>query len=298
MQSNEHFSISVFNGYVSRRIAGIKTWSRLHRRTILPLAACAFLVGAGASVNELGLTLNDLDLWPILLIWAVGVPASVVLNAIELQLCARAIGRRLTLRQAVAITTTATVSNLLPMPAGFAIRGGALVAAGANLRETGIILLAAGLMWLAMALAVTGVALTTTAPIGMAVAMAGITGAIALALWIRHRSGAVIALGFVAVRAFLLAILAVRLWLSFAAIGAAVPFVETAYYAVAGIAGTVVMVVPAGLGVSEVLAAAMAEAVGSSPSLAFLALSLNRVLGLLLSGAIAGWLWAKPFKSF
>lgn len=276
------------------RLADIRAWSLRHRRIIVIIAAGAFLAGMAISVAELAPAWERVRLWPLVVICLVGVPISMVLNAVELQLCARAVDRRMELGRALLVTSTGTISNLLPVPASVAIRGGALVASGAGLREAGVILAVAGLMWLAMAIAVTGLSLAFTTWVGVVTLAVGTLGTVGLALWINRRSGAGIALGFVLIRASLLGVLILRLWLAFLAIGVPVSLLDAAYYAVAGIAGTVATVVPAGLGVSEGFAALMASAIGDSPSGAFLALGVNRVLGLVICGAAAGWLWTRP----
>jgi len=280
---------------LSRLVAGLRAWGNQHRRPILVLAVCAFVAGLVLSVIELDLPLSDIDYGLLLLICLV-TPASVILNANELQLCARFARVRLGLSDAAGITTAATVANLLPLPAGLIIRGGALVNGGASLLQAGGILVAAGLMWIALALSATAFALAERHAAWLIPAVVGLAVTALIAVWIARRSTAGLALGFVAVRLALLALLALRLWLAFAAIGAAVPFIETIYYSAAGVAGTVVMIVPAGLGVSEGLGAAMAAATGSSAAAAFLALGLNRVLGLAISGIVAALLWRRAAR--
>ncbi len=74
-----------------------------------------------------------------------------------------------------------------------------------------------------------------------------------------------------------LGLAALRLWLSFAVVGAALPLTETFPYVLAAIAGSASSLVPGGLGVSEALGALMASAVHSAPQAAFLAVAVNRV---------------------
>ncbi len=285
---------TLLDGPARRGLARLGAWGRRHRALLLPAAAAAFVAGMVASVHNLRLTPGDLALVPLALM-AAAAPLSVLLNALELRLCARAVGRGLALGPAVTVTATATVANLLPVPASVAIRAGALVAAGAGVAATGRVILLAGVLWLAMAAAVSGLAFAPHHAAGLAVAAAAAAVAALLALDIRRRSDVATALGFVAVRAGLLAALVVRLWLSFMAIGAAAALADVAFYAVAGTAGTVVTVVPAGLGVSEGIAALMARTAGAAPAAAFLALGLNRVVGLLVCAGIAALpLWRSP----
>lgn len=278
---------------ITHLVASLRAWGERHRRLLIVASAGFFLVGLLLSASALDLSPSVLDYRFILLILVVGAPLSILLNANELQLCANLAGRRIALRDATAITTIATVSNLLPLPASLAIRGGALVGIGATVRETGAILVAAGLMWIAMALAVSGFAFAPRHPAFLALGCVSLAGVLLVALWIGRRGGSGIALGFVAVRTAMTILLVLRLWLAFAAIGAAVAADEAASYVIAGVAGTVVLIVPAGLGVSEGLAAAMAELAGGSAAAAFLALGLNRLLGLVACGAVATATWRR-----
>lgn len=277
-------------------VGAIQAWSRRHRVPILGAAAAAFGAGLTLAVRDLGLSPTDLDLRTVMVILVVAAPVSIIINAFELQLCALAVGRRLSLGRGIAVSTTATVANLLPLPAGVAVRSAALIAAGAKLHETGTIVLAAALMWFAMAASITGLAFVPEYLLGWFITAAGPFVVLGIAFWIARRSDVLIAFGFVVVRAALLAIFVWRIWLAFAALDLTVPLLDAAVYAAAGIAGTVVMIIPAGLGVSEGFGALLAEAVGGSAAAAFLAIGLNRILGLSLAGIVAGIAWGIGIK--
>jgi uncharacterized membrane protein YbhN (UPF0104 family) len=145
-------------------------------------------------------------------------------------------------------------------------------------------------MWLAMAFGISGYFLTAGWISGGITILSAIL-VIGIAFWIEQRSSVATALSFIAVRGIMLLLLIARLYFCFIAINAAVALEEAAIYSVVGIAGTAVAIVPAGLGIAEGFGALIAEAAGADPAAAFLALGLNRILGLLGSGLVAAFFW-------
>jgi uncharacterized membrane protein YbhN (UPF0104 family) len=80
---------------------------------------------------------------------------------------------------------------------------------------------------------------------------------------------------------------ALRIYLCLWALGTAGAFAQASALAISGVLGSAVSIVPAGLGVREGVAAAMAPIVGLAASSAFLAASLNRLLGLATTAPVA-----------
>lgn len=77
-----------------------------------------------------------------------------------------------------------------------------------------------------------------------------------------------------------------RLIIAFATFGVTIGWVDAALYAIAPTLGAAVAIVPAGLGVNEAIAAGLATLIAASSASAFLAIALNRVLGLVAGGAM------------
>ena len=264
----------------------VKDWAQQYRLWILALAAIVFVGSIGLAIKHLGVGFEDISLEPVLIVFLLTTPISACLNGLELRLCAKATGHDIVFFDALRVATTSTIANILPLPAGLALRGTALVSAGASVGAAGRILFIAGLMWLSLAFAVSGVALFSGA-LAVLAGLAGVLGSFCLALWISKLSNFRIALGFIAIRALMLTILVAQLKFCFVAIGSMVSFADAAIYAVSGIIAAVVAIVPAGLGLTEGFGALLAEIAGASPSAAFLALSLNRLLALIITGPIA-----------
>jgi hypothetical protein len=261
--------------------------ARREWRGFLILAVLLFLAGSALSVQKMGLAWSDLN-WTATALALVLVAPAIWFNAVELQLCAQAAGKSIEPGSALYYSNVATLSNLLPLPASLIVRGGALMDRGASLAESSRIVLAAGAIWLAMAGAISAAAILP----GLAGPIAGLIGLVAvgcIAFWIARRSSAQVALGFVGVRLLLLALMIARLYFCFEMVGVFVMPLEVAVYTVASVLGSAAGVLPAGLGVSEGIAAALAVLVGAQAAAAFLAMGLNRLLGLIGSGLVVLW---------
>ena len=256
-----------------------------HRRIMLLLGVIVLVGGLCWAVVQLDFDPRRIQPLPLLAVLGIAV-VSMTLNGVELALCGRATGHRLPLSSAIPYAGIATFANLAPVPASMIVRGGALMSVGAKGRDTASVILAAGLLWLVMALFVAALYLFT----GVLLWSAGLGALIATALiwrWIAVRGTAAVAWGFLAVRAGLIGLTMVRLFLCFSAIDQAVPFVQTGIYLFAGIIANAAGIVPAGLGITETIGAAMASLVGASGAAAFLALSVNRLVTLLVAGLMA-----------
>lgn len=272
----------------------LKRWSQARQKMLVFLFASFFAVGIGYSFVALDLKLTDLNLFALFTV-ACFVPVSIIFNGLELQLCAKVASRHLSFGKAIGYGSMATIANLLPIPASIIIRGGALVSSGARIAQAGRILVAAAAMWLVMAIGISGFFLTTSWIAGI-ITLASAVLIVAISLWISNRSSVETAFSFIGVRAIMLVVLIIRLYFCFIAINSAIALEEAAIYSVAGIAGTAVAIVPAGLGIAEGFGALIAEAAGSDPAAAFLALGLNRILGLFGSSISAAFFWSKTAR--
>jgi hypothetical protein len=88
-----------------------------------------------------------------------------------------------------------------------------------------------------------------------------------------------------------------RLFLCFAALGVDASFAQASGLAVAGVLGSAVSIVPAGLGVREGVAAAISPIVGLAASFGFLSAFLNRLAGLVVIAPLAAMLSLRTSRS-
>lgn len=110
---------------------------------------------------------------------------------------------------------------------------------------------------------------------------------LACLLWLTVRRLLALGLMLVLNRCFLLLVFSSQLYLIFKALGSEVSLIGAAYYSLASVVGTIVPFFPSGLGVSEVAGAALARMIGESAALVFLAIGINRMIGLAFCGLIS-----------
>lgn len=263
--------------------SAMKAFGKTYRLAILSVVGLAFIIGLIFSIKALNLSLSDIHILPLLGVLFMTQPLLVLFNSLEFKLCGDAISVDMPLSDAALVSTGGTIANILPLPGGLLLRGGILAKRGASVKNAGLILFYAALLWMAMALLVSAffINLPNSAFI---FAAAGIilTGIASLA--ILKMSSPFITAKFLSVRIIMLALLTLQLKLCFDGLGYETSFSGAAVYVVSGIAGTVVSIIPAGLGIVEGFGAVLAKIEGTSAAAAFLVLSLHRLFGLASSG--------------
>ncbi|MEL7690094.1 hypothetical protein [Citromicrobium bathyomarinum] len=258
-------------------LALAKDFLARRRRALLGIATILFVGGFAWSLDAAQIGLAAIA-WVWLLASVFLGFAGVVLNGLELGLCAAAVGKRFPPIEAIRLSSVGILSNLLPIPASALVRGGGLVARGASVVESGRILLYVGLLRFTVAGAFTGVALTSFPLVG-----GSLLASAALFALIVRSGGFRVATGLLGLRVAMLGVVAVRLLLCFWALGASADLYDAALHAIAPVVGSVVGLVPGGIGVSETIGAGLAMIVRQSPAVAFAALALNRLGGYLCS---------------
>lgn len=269
-----------------QRVRGRVAQSRL----VLPVVGLLVVVGVAWSWQRLDLDYRTLGWAGMAASAALAVPAA-MLSAAEFWLAQRLAGGRTTARESVRVSLLGSLGNLLPIPGGAIVRVEAMTASGAApgvaVRMTGGI----GLVWVGLTLFVSGLAVATvgrTVP-GLSATAAGfaicIAGAVALGPRNGHRA---LLTGAVFLLEGLVILLATwRILLVLSAIGTEASWTQSFGLAASGALAVSVGIVPAGLGVRELLASVLAPLVGLSAAAGFITAGLNQVLSLVGQGALA-----------
>jgi hypothetical protein len=260
------------------------------RRPILAIATLAFAAGIFLSLKARPDTFSHVEWLPLAALALVAVPATIVANSIEFILSGRLIGHKIDFWTAVETTIIGSVANLLPLPGGTIVRVAALKSAGANLKSGTSTTLFVAIMWFGVAFGYSGAWLVLLGQPLFGAAFAGF-GLFILAACIAVSHSRIrrshVTYWLIATKCVLVLIDAARILLSFLATGALVHFGQASVLTVASVLGTSVSIVPAGLGVREAVSAALGPVVGIAAASAFLATSLNRIVGLLISAPVA-----------
>lgn len=251
----------------------------------LVVAAAALAVGIFQSLRMEPELLDRIETGPLLLLVFVGAPISILVNAWEFRLMARAMDKDIGMASAAKVTVVGTAANLLPIPGGVAARIGGLKLLGVDLKAGASISLLMALAWIGMALVASGIAFSALgmqmlALVFTASGLAIIVAAILPVL----RSGAStrVVAGLVLIKAFLVLIDGARMYVAVTVLGGAVGLIGALMFAGASVAGSAFTLVPAGLGIREIVSAGIGAIVGVPPQIAFMAAFVNRLAGLVI----------------
>ena len=268
------------------------TW----RTALLAVSAVGIAAASIWAWRSSGLSRDDLEWGPIVLLLLVAAPLSLALKAAEYHVAAGVAGQRPTARRALDVAVVSSAANLLPLPGSLLVTvrslsedgttyGGA-VAAGA----------VPGLAWLGITGVGGGSAIAIAGPaaLGLAVAAAGVVALVAaLSLFRasapphgRFKLGAAI----VVVETMWLGVSALRLGLAVTALGVSIDAAQAFALSVAGALTVAIGFFPGGLGIREALIAALSPLIGLPFDTGVLIGSLDRVIWLVFLGAAAALL--------
>lgn len=266
-----------------------------YRKYALALASITFLFGIILSLFAQPEIFNRIEIIPVILLLFTAIPLTIILNSVEFVLTARLIGQSVRFQSALEITVIGSAANMLPLPGSTLVRVTALTAAGAKLRQGVISTGLVALIWLGVAFTYAGCWLLASSRM----LIGGVAVAIGIALLVLSFAAAVRIANhwrtpflICANKLVLVIIDAVRIFLSAQALGIDALFGQASILTVSSVLGSAVSVVPAGLGVREVVAAAIGPAIALAASSAYLATSLNRLADLSVImpvAAVLGW---------
>ncbi len=278
---------------VDRLFQAIPLQNKGFRRAILFLAVIGLLVGIYLSISAQPAMFQNVSTGPLLLLAAVAVPLTILLNSIEFILSAKLLGRHVGLKSAAETVIIGGVANMLPLPGGVIVRVAALKAEGANAAQGGSILLFVALIWAVVSFAYAGSWLLALEAVwlGALFLMIGIAGmAFCFVLSARFLDDRIATIQMFLCKIAMVLVDAIRLFLCFLAIGVMTSFGQASVLTVAGFLGSSISIVPAGLGVREGFAALLGPIAGISAGAAFLATAMNRIVGLAVTTPIAAYL--------
>ena len=267
--------------------ATLRSLAEKRRRWRLPLlilGLAIFLGGCIWSVARLDIAAEDIRWQSMALLALVLAPLGLVYAAANMMVTARAARVEMDFARSFRVASLAQVAEVLPLPGGALVRTAALVQGGAKASHSAGHVLANALIWIACAAIAAGLSLAHLGMIPLLLAAVGAVILVVSLVWLTRYAGVAIAAISLFLRLFGLLLVAVRLFVAFAALSLVVAFPETLVFAFASIAGSAASIAPAGLGISEGLAAIFAQATSSVPAAAFIAVGLNRLMSLLVAG--------------
>lgn len=279
---------------------GRRTYNSSRVRTVFwTLAAVCFVGGLFTAFWAIDLTDLELRLWPIAILAFVAIPIMLTLNALETECVARLFHRSFGFWKALQVTVLGSAANMLPLPGAAAVRVLSLKTLNVPAHHGTMATLGVAFIWLGLSLFLAGAYLWASAPIEGALAcLAAIavfpTGVGLLSHFGENRAAII---SIVCVKATLTLLAVARMMLCFYALGVPIGFDTAAVFAVAPVLGSAASIVPAGLGVRELISAALAPLVGVSAALAFIATALDRLIALIALIALSTFFGASSLNS-
>ena len=267
----------------------VKSWAQRPavRRVFRVVGLSILTLGAVWSLVTLELSWSEVSPGLLVLNLLVLTPANLALAAIALRINAWSLGREIPNHRSIQTVAAANVAELLPLPAGAVVRGAALMEAGASMAESSRIIILTSILTLFMTVTLSLAALVVLAdPAWAWPALASAIGVAGNCILLRRYAEALHLVAMLSVRVVMLVLTIIRLSVAFATIAASISWTEAALYVVAPTLGATVAIVPAGLGVNEAIAAGLAALIAGSSASAFLAVALNRVLGLVVGATM------------
>lgn len=272
-----------------------------HRGSFLAFALLLFVGGAAWSASKLQLGTTQLNIWPAVILFCVMTPLGLLYGAAGLLQLASIGGHRISFFDAWRSAGYAQLAEALPLPGGAIVRSAALVQAGSTVGRSVVLVGAAAVLWVALSASVAGLVLYQWDPLlGGSMATFAMLVTIGVVQWIARQAGLRIAAGVLVHRLIGLVLMSARMFLAFLVIGEVLQLSTTFYFAFSNIAGSAAAIAPAGLGIGEAIAAAMATLVEIPPEVAFLAVAINRIISITSCGivvAISHYLTTKITRS-
>ncbi|MDD3798472.1 MAG: hypothetical protein PHE36_04755 [Novosphingobium sp.] len=264
-----------------RAAAAIAHWRERLTAFRIPLmigAVLLFLGGAVLSFERLGISPTSLEPRALAALAFLVIP-SLIYGGIGLTLLARSCGVSIPVGKATTLSAYAYLAELLPLPGGAIVRTGALMNAGGGLRRSSALVLLTAILWISLAMFGAGLTLFVTGlNFALPLLVTGTVIATAIYVWLWRTASPAIATQTLAHRALGIFLTALRLQFAFAVLHTTIGFLDAMPFTFAMLLGSASSIAPAGLGVSETLAALAATTSAYPPETAFLAVGIDRLL--------------------
>jgi hypothetical protein len=258
---------------------------RSHRteRMLLGVALVLFVVSTWIAFRNLPEVHTEPNWWLLAPAAAVAV-MGLAINGCEFAVASHLLGQRIAWVRAFHVSVLSSAANTLPIPGAVVIKTRALRQQGQGYKQSISITAGVGLMWVALAFLFAGILQAWDHELGTAALFLGFaavglvaTYAFLVAAVGRHRALSA-SLPVAAVELASVVTMSIRIALILTALGYHAPFGQAVALTAAAIVASAVGIFPGGLGLRELLSAAMAHLVGMDPSVGLIVSAVDRVL--------------------
>lgn len=220
------------------------------------------------------------------------VPATAILNGLEFHLGAHLLSLNFTLAESFRVGLYGSAANNLPIPGAVMVRVGAMARRGSKLRRAGSVAVATGILRVALAAAVAGLVVWVADSQFPGLALMIFGGALgAVTLWYLSRSSDAkarwtIVSAIVAVEVAFVVATALRFHVALLALDVRATASQSVVLALSVSVAAAVGIVPAGLGIRELVAGLLAPLVSIQPALGLAGSVLDRIAAMIALGLI------------
>lgn len=259
----------------------IPTVSLATKRIVGVILTCALISAIVWVIERERLTLSDIRLAPLIILASLASPVGLIFNAWTLTTIAQREGLVMPKLFAIKVTIASTAANFLPIPGGLLTRIGALVYCGMNKTSAVSAITLVSILRLIASAFCTGIGLMSFAYFYLGIGLA-LTSLLALLILIQLNNSRRTRLTQLLVcQQFSLAgIEAVRMIAALWSVGAASQYAAGFVMSGSGVAGAIIGVAPAGIGIREAAATGLGFLADIEPGVALIAATMSRVVGL------------------
>lgn len=264
------------------------------RRILIWVAVVVFVVGGVVALRSLDIDRTRISWTPLVIAAVVGVPLTAVVNAFEYVVTARIVDRRVGAVAALRISVLSTAANMLPIPGAALVRIRALRELGPGYRSATSATIVVGLTWIGVSASMAGGWLTAVGWPARGVPFLAVGIALLTVAWtvLRRSVGGAerrqrLAAAALGIEVISVASSAFRIVLVLTGLGLEPTVAAGLVLAVSGSMAAAAGIFPAGLGIRELIATALAPVAGLPAAAGFAASAVNRVLGILVHAPIA-----------
>ena len=276
---------------ISRVIGLLDVKNDKSRKAITLFAFGLFVVGLTVAAQRLDTAI----VWHVsgaLLVSMSGLLAlTFLINTLRTHTHSRVVGARLNFEENAKISLFGSAMNMLPLiiPAGMVLRMSNFVQHGGESSLVMRVFIVNYLLALLSSLLL-GIGMLSTAGLEHLQGPLLLIGALYLATLLGQvrLSGIRYGLSIGALELLAVVVDAIRIYLCFSILGFSVEIFQAAVLTISAVLGSAVSIVPAGLGVRELVGAMIAPLISVLPAQAFLAIALNRIFGMTFFVGLSG----------
>lgn len=277
---------------LGRTYLALNSHAARYKRLYTGMALSVLIAGLIISFSSSDVPISDLNALWLLINLLMTAPAAIALTALSLRYSARMAGVDLPFFQAFKACCIGTATNVLPIPAGTLVHVSALIGRGASVLRSNFIIVVSNLLPLGWILLFAGtVLLIRWITSGLIIFLCGAAILVLGISLLRPSVDSSILLRLIAITIARSFFLVGRILISFMAVGLSIRIADATLFSAAASAGSLVVIAPSGLGVSESLAAILSLATQVSPARAFVAVAVNTLTALIFASlCTAGFL--------